>query len=42
MLLTNREITLADPALYDVTVAVLDEFGLPPQPEMIGEDALGH
>ena len=42
VLLTNREITLADPALYDVTVAVLDEFGLPPQPEMIGEDAIGY
>ncbi len=42
VLLTNREIALAEPALYDVTVAVLDEFGLPPQPEMIGEDAIGH
>lgn len=42
VLLTNREIALGEPALYDVTVAVLDEFGIPPQPEMIGEDAIGH
>ena len=42
VLLTNREITLPEPALYDVTAAVLDEFGLPPGPEMIGEDAIGH
>jgi len=40
VLLTNREIALAEPALYDVTVAVLDEFGLAPTAEMIGEDAL--
>ena len=42
VLLTNREIALAAPALYDVTIAVLDEFGIPPGPEMIGEDAIGH
>ena len=42
VLLTNREIALAEPALYDVTIAVLDEFGVPPGPEMIGEDAIGH
>ena len=42
VLLTNREIALAEPALYDVTVAVLDEFGVPPGPGMIGEDAIGH
>ena len=29
-----------DPALYDVTVALLDEFGIAPLPEMIGRDAL--
>ena len=42
VLLTNRRIALAEPALYDVTVAVLDEFGVAPLPEMIGEDALEH
>ncbi len=40
VLLTNRRIALGQPALYDVTVAVLDEFGLAPLPEMIGEDAI--
>ena len=42
VLLTNRRIALAEPALYDVTIAVLDEFGVAPLPEMIGEDALEH
>ena len=40
VLLTNQRITLEDPSLYDLTVAVLDEFGVPPLPEMIGEDCL--
>ena len=40
VLLTNRRIALDAPALYDVTVAVLDEFGLAPLPEMIGDDAI--
>ena len=40
VLLTNRRIALDEPALYDVTVAVLDEFGIAPLPEMIGKDAL--
>ena len=40
VLLTNRRISLEAPALYDLTVAVLDEFGVAPLPEMIGEDAL--
>ena len=40
VLLTNRRVVLAQPALYDLTVAVLDEFGVPPLPEMIGQDAL--
>ncbi len=38
--LSNRRITIDDPALYDLTVTVLDEFGVAPLPEMIGEDAL--
>ena len=40
VLLTNQRITLEEPTLYDLTVAVLDEFGVPPLPEMIGEDCL--
>ena len=40
VLLSNRQIALDTPALYDVTIAVLDEFGVEPLPEMIGEDAL--
>ena len=41
MLLTNQRITLDAPALRDLTVSVLDEFGVAPLPEMIGEDAIG-
>ena len=38
--LSNRRITIDDPALFDLTVTVLDEFGVAPLPEMIGEGAL--
>jgi len=41
VLLTNRKITLEAPVLYDLTVGVLDEFGVEPLPEMIGRDCLG-
>jgi predicted AlkP superfamily phosphohydrolase/phosphomutase len=41
VLLANREITLEAPALYDLTVAVLDEFGVPALPSMIGRDCIG-
>jgi predicted AlkP superfamily phosphohydrolase/phosphomutase len=41
VLISNRKITLASPALHDLTVAVLDEYGVPPLPEMIGKDCLG-
>ncbi len=41
VLLTNQTITMDQPALYDLTVAVLDEFGIPPLPEMIGNDCIG-
>lgn len=37
VLLTNKKITLDEPALHDVTVAVLAEYGIPPLPEMIGK-----
>jgi predicted AlkP superfamily phosphohydrolase/phosphomutase len=40
VLVSNRKITLEDPALYDLTVAVLDEYGIPKHPEMIGQDCL--
>jgi hypothetical protein len=40
VLVTNQRITLERPALYDLTVAVLDEFGVPPLGEMVGKDAL--
>jgi predicted AlkP superfamily phosphohydrolase/phosphomutase len=41
VLLTNREITLPAPGLQDLTVAVLDEYGVPKSNEMIGRDCLG-
>jgi len=41
VLVSNRKITLEHPALYDLTVAVLDEYGIPKLSEMIGQDCLG-
>ena len=41
VLLSNRKITMDDPALYDLTVAILDEYGIAKLPEMIGGDCLG-
>ncbi len=40
VLLSNRSITLDQPALYDLTVSVLDEYGVEKLPEMIGSDCL--
>jgi predicted AlkP superfamily phosphohydrolase/phosphomutase len=40
VLLTNQRITLETPALYDLTVAVLDEFGVAPLSVMLGRDCL--
>ena len=40
VLISNRRITLEDPALYDLTVAVLDEYGIPKNADMIGQDTL--
>ena len=40
VLLTNQRISLEAPALHDLTVTVLDEFGVAPLPEMIGQDAI--
>ena len=40
VLLSNRTIALDRPALHDLTVAVLDEFGVAPLAEMLGNDAL--
>lgn len=41
VLITNRTITMDEPFLYDLTVAVLDEYGIAPLPEMIGSDCIG-
>ena len=41
VLITNRPITLDAPALYDLTVAILDEYGVEKPEEMIGQDCLG-
>jgi predicted AlkP superfamily phosphohydrolase/phosphomutase len=40
VLVTNREISMERPALYDLTVAILDEWGIEALPEMIGRDCL--
>ncbi len=41
VLLSNRQITLEHPALYDLTVAILDEYGIEKPEQMIGQDCLG-
>jgi len=40
VLLTNRQISLEHPALYDLTVALLDEYGIEKHSQMIGQDCL--
>ncbi len=40
VLLTNKKISLERPALHDLTVAVLNEYGIDPLPEMIGENCI--
>ncbi len=40
VLITNQRISLDAPSLHDLTVAVLDEFGVSPLPDMIGKDCL--
>ena len=40
ILVTNRKITTDKPALYDLTVSVLDEYGIPRMPGMLGNDCL--
>lgn len=40
ILITNQRITVDDPSLMDLTVGVLDEFGVKPLPEMRGRDCL--
>lgn len=35
-LITNRPVKLADPHLYDITVTLLSEFGIPKPAQMIG------
>ena len=41
VLLSNRPITLEKPTLQDLTVSVLDEYGIEKLPEMTGQDCLG-
>ncbi len=41
VLIASRPITLDAPALHDLTVAILDEYGVPKTKEMIGSDCLG-
>ena len=36
VLLANRPVRLSDPTLADLTVTILKEFGIPPNPEMQG------
>jgi hypothetical protein len=40
VLITNQRIMLDKPALYDLTVAVLNEYSIAKPPEMIGQDCL--
>ena len=40
VLLTNKKISMEHPALYDLTVAVLNEYGIPPLLEMIGRNCI--
>jgi predicted AlkP superfamily phosphohydrolase/phosphomutase len=40
VLIANRKISLPAPGLQDLTVAVLDEYGVPKSSEMIGTDCL--
>lgn len=41
VLISNRKITMENPSLADLTVAVLDEYGIDKLPEMLGRDCLG-
>jgi len=41
VLLSNRRITLDAPSLLDLTVAILDEYGIPKPEQMLGQDCLG-
>ena len=41
VLLSNRRITLDEPALYDLSVAILDHYGIDKPSQMIGDDCLG-
>ena len=40
-LISNKRITMEEPALYDLTVAILDEYGIAAGEGMIGKDCLG-
>ena len=40
VLVTNQEIFIEGPALHDLTVTILDEWGIEPLPGMVGRDCL--
>ena len=40
VLITNQRITMETPGLADLTVAILDEYGVKPPKEMEGKDFL--
>jgi len=40
VLLTNKRIAIEAPALYDLTVGILDEYGVAKSEQMIGQDCL--
>ena len=40
ILVTNRRIVIENPALHDLTIALLNEFGVPPTSQMIGKNCL--
>ncbi len=40
-LITNRPVQMKHPHLYDVTVTLLSQFGIPKPPEMIGHSIFG-
>ena len=41
VLISNKKITMDEPSLYDLTVAILDEYGVAKPEPMIGQDCLG-
>ena len=40
ILVTNRRVTSPTPTLADLTVSILDEYGIAPSKELVGKDVL--